>query len=424
MGVLAHLEMTQLALGALAGGTILLGLPVARLRDVTTKMKGFLTATSTGILIFLLVEITGHLLEEIEELLKEATAFGTGLIRVWQYGGLFALGFSLGLLGLVYFERRFLGTAKNGLAPRTRAKQVAMMIAVGLGLHNFSEGLAIGQGYASGSFQLAWLLAIGFALHNATEGFGIAAPLSGHQISWRFLFGAGVVAGGPTFLGAVLGGVWVNKPTEMFCLALASGTILYVIGELLHLGRHLKEEAVVAVGLLVGFFVAVGTDFLLLGATSQGTALGGMAQAKESRYYVAEVGEHAPRHGGYFGDADDLYHYEVVLDASRQLRLYVNDERNRPLNVQRLQGRWTLDPDRPSPLRGTFAPSVDGGYFLATLPPITTDPIQLEVAVLKGKLWVTMEFSLPRPFVSAESLPDTNPMMTHRRLASPDSDRP
>ena len=254
-------------LGFLAGGTIFLGLPIARLRNVTAKVKGFLNAVSTGILIFLLVEITGHLLEEIEELIEEAMEHHTALTKAFQFGGLFAIGFSAGLLGLVYFERHFLGAAKNGVTPKARSKQLAMMIALGLGLHNLSEGLAIGQGYASGAMHLAWLLAIGFALHNATEGFGIAAPLSGHEVSWKFLFLTGLVGGGPTFLGAIVGGWWVNKPTEVFCLALASGTILYIVGELLHLGRQLKEESVVEIGLLVGFFVAVATDFFLVVAS-------------------------------------------------------------------------------------------------------------------------------------------------------------
>jgi len=217
-------------------------------------------------LIFLLVEITGHLLEDIEELIEDALEHGEPLTEAFQHGGLFALGFAIGLLGLVYFERRFLGGAKNGIAPQRRAEQVAMMIAVGLGLHNLSEGLAIGQGYASGALKLAWLLAIGFALHNATEGFGIAAPLSGHRASWGFLSLTGLVAGGPTMLGALIGGWWTSKPIEVFCLSLASGTILYVVGELLHLGRQLKEESVVGMGLLVGFFVALLTDFLLIAA--------------------------------------------------------------------------------------------------------------------------------------------------------------
>ena len=384
-------------LGGLAGGTIILGLPIARLRDVSLRTKAFLNAVSTGVLIFLLVEMAGHLLEAIEELVEDALERGTSLLPAIRDGGLFALGFSLGLLGLVYFERRFLGSAKNGIAPKTRAQQLAVMIAIGLGLHNLSEGLAIGQGYASGALHLAWLLAIGFALHNATEGFGIAAPLSGHRASWKFLLGAGMIAGGPTFLGAIVGGWWVSRALETFCLALASGTILYIIGELLHLGRQLKEESVVGVGLLTGFFVAVLTDFILMGALSQG---GGVAQAhaaRESRDYLEEVGEHAPRHGGFFGDAGDLYHYELLLDSPNHLRLYVNDEHNRPLNTQLLTGRWTLDPDASSPQTGSFAPSIDGGYFLAALPPLTQFPVHVKVEVRKGEQWAPMEFFLPAP---------------------------
>ncbi|MBI3323795.1 MAG: ZIP family metal transporter [Candidatus Omnitrophica bacterium] len=260
--------MTQLLLGLLAGGTIFLSLPVARIKRVNEKTKGFLNAISTGILIFLLVEITGHLLEEIEDLLLASTEGRHTLPDVFLFGGLLLAGFSIGLLSLVFFEQRYLGLAKNGIAPKQRAHQIATLIAIGLGLHNFSEGLAIGQGYASGAVRLAWLLAIGFALHNATEGFGIAAPLAGHQASWGFIGRAGLIAGGPTCLGAIVGGVWVNQAVEVFCLSLAAGTLLYVIGELLHLGRHLKAEGevIVELGLLVGFFVALVTDFLLLAA--------------------------------------------------------------------------------------------------------------------------------------------------------------
>ena len=381
-------------LGLLAGGTIFLGLPVARLRRVSTRAKAFLNAISTGVLIFLLVEMAGHLLEQIEELIQGAIGRHIQPTDAVRLGGVSALGFSIGLLGLVYFERHFLGTAKDGVAPKTRAKQLAMMIAVGLGLHNFSEGLAIAQGYAGGATHLAWLLAIGFALHNATEGFGIAAPLSGHQASWKFLLGAGLIAGGPTFLGTIVGGWWTSQTFEAFCLALASGTILYIIGELLHLGRQLKEGAIVEVGLLAGFFLAVATDFLLIGAFTQNAAT---ASPYQSEYYIEEVGEHRPRHGGQFGDADDLYHYEILLDAPGTLRLYVNDEHNRPLNTKLLHGRWTVDPDSPAPRTGAFTPSIDGGYLTAPLPALSGDDVHVEVAVLKDSRWAAMEFDLPRP---------------------------
>ena len=367
-------------LGLFAGGTIFLGLPIARLSHVTTRVKAFLNAVSTGILIFLLVEITGHLIEEIEEMVGTAAQGGGGFLHAYQYGGLFVLGFSLGLLGLVFFERRFIGAAKDqDAAPATRAKQIAMMIAVGLGLHNLSEGLAIGQGYAAGAIQLAWLLAIGFALHNATEGFGIAAPLSGHRVGWGYLSAAGLIAGGPTFLGAAIGSWWVNKPMEIFCLALAAGTILYIVGELLHLGRLLKGEHVVEIGLLVGFFVAMASDFAVSAAMEM-------------------TAQHAPRHGGTFGDANDIYHYELLLQPEGRLVLYVNDHENRPLDVRTLQGQWTRDPDGKNPITGPFTPSADGSYFFCLLPlkSAQADSVDIRVSVLKNRQWVDMEFSLPK----------------------------
>ena len=363
-------------LGLFAGATIVLGLPIAKLGKVSAKWKAFLNAFSTGILIFLLVEITGHLIEEIEELVETAVG-GGGSANLYRYGGLFVAGFSLGLLGLVFFEQRFIGRAKDEAAPGRRARQLALMIAIGLGLHNLSEGLAIGQGYAAGATHLAWLLAIGFALHNATEGFGIAAPLSGHKASWGFLGLCALIGGGPTFLGAALGSAWVSKPAEIFCLALAAGTILYIIGELLHLGRQLKGEAIVSIGLLVGFFLAMGTNFALLAA-------------------MEATANHAPRHGGYFGDANDIYHYELVREKERQLLLYVNDHNNLPMDVKTLQGRWTLDPDGARPITGFFTPSPDGAYLQSHLPESAAKkPSQIKIEVLKGNDWAGMEFYLP-----------------------------
>ncbi|MBI1953527.1 MAG: ZIP family metal transporter [Candidatus Omnitrophica bacterium] len=365
-------------LGLLAGGTIFLGLPIARLRNVSTQMKAFLNAVSTGILIFLLVEIAGHLVEEIEELVELAVVSGTGGGSAFRLGLIFVIGFSLGLLGLVFFEKHFLGSAKDQeAAPAAKAKRLALMISVGLGLHNLSEGLAIGQGYSAGAIQLAWLLAIGFALHNATEGFGIAAPLSGHRVSWGFLGWCGLLAGGPTFLGALLGSTWQAKPAEIFCLALAAGTILYIIGELLHLGRVLKGEAIVEIGLLIGFFVAMASDFTISAAMEMTAA-------------------HGPRHGGYFGDADDLYHYELVRFSPKRIELYVNDHLNRPLDTRALQGRWILNPDQPRPLTGFFTPSADGAVFVGDLPEKAgAGSLHLQVEVLKGREWVGVEFLLP-----------------------------
>jgi len=139
---------------------------------------------------------------------------------------------------------------------------------------------------------------------------------------------------------------------------------------------------------------------LLLAAPGTGWAESFGAQDSRSAHDTPEeeAGEnlHKPRHGGYFGDADDLYHYEVVLADAGRLILYVNDERNRPLDVRALTGQWIVNPDEAGAVSGTFAPSADGAYFFATLPPSQGDPLHLAVAVLKEDQWATMEFYLPK----------------------------
>src|SRR5712692_11630298 len=180
-----------LLLGALAGCTILIGLPVARLRTVSPQVRSLLAATATGILIFLLWDVLSTAVDPVETALKA----GRDGRFAWL-ATLLAAGFAFGLLTLVYYDgwmkarrrKAFLlgpGAASpaeferyhfKGLSP---ARWLAVFIATGIGLHNFSEGLAIGQSASQDQLSLAYVLVIGFALHNATEGFGICAPLSG-----------------------------------------------------------------------------------------------------------------------------------------------------------------------------------------------------------------------------------------------------
>jgi ZIP family zinc transporter len=150
----------------------------------------------------------------------------------------------------------------NGLplAPR----QIALGTAVGLGLHNFSEGLAIGQSAAIGATSFALLLVIGFALHNATEGFAISAPLSqGERPSWRFLSGAGLVGGGPTFVGGVLGYTIVSPVLSILFLGLAAGALVFVFNEIMGVARRFSMPMVTGAALTIGLLAAFGTDFIL-----------------------------------------------------------------------------------------------------------------------------------------------------------------
>ena len=146
------------------------------------------------------------------------------------------VGFGVGFLSLVYFGRRYIRKGEG-----VSSRQIALLIAIGIGLHNFSEGLAFGNAAQSGELGFAFLLFIGFGLHNITEAFSIAAPLAGQGISWSYLLLLGLIAGGPNFLGTLLGYFVTSQPIAILFLALAAGAIVYVIGELFSSGRKFSS---------------------------------------------------------------------------------------------------------------------------------------------------------------------------------------
>src|SRR2546422_790178 len=175
-------QATAVALGAFAGITIFLGLPVARMRGLSKAVQGFLNAIATG-----------------------------------------------------------------------------------LGLHNLSKGLAIGQSARAGAIAFVGVLVVGFALHNITEGFGIAAPMTmeAKPAPWSFLALAGLIGGGPTFLGTWIGYLASSDYFYVAFLAVAAGALLYVVNELFHVGRRLSTPTSFAWGLLFGFLTAYATDLVL-----------------------------------------------------------------------------------------------------------------------------------------------------------------
>lgn len=247
-------------LGAIAGATIFIGLPVGRIRGVSKMVPGVLNAVATGVLLFLLWDILSHASSPVETAL---TGLRRGDRSFVALALIFGAGIAIGLLALVYLNGRLFGRSK--LAPPAPPKTLAMMIATGLGLHNLSEGLAIGQSAATGAVAFAGVLVIGFALHNITEGFGIAAPLAMDTAmpSWGFLLGAGLIGGGPTFLGTVIGYGFTSTYIYVLFLALAAGAIIYVINEMFHVGRRLNSPAAMGWGLLAGFLLGYGTDLFL-----------------------------------------------------------------------------------------------------------------------------------------------------------------
>ncbi len=245
-------------LGAIAGFTIYLGLPVGRIKGLSEKARSFLSMTSAGILIFLFFDIFHQLAGPIEETLDQASYSEFAILLV-----IFVLGFGIGLLGLIVFEQRlirFRSAANQVLSPT----HLALMIATGIGLHNFSEGLAIGQSAGRGEIAFAAILIVGFGLHNATEGFGIVGPLAGKERpSWGFLGLAGLIGGGPTFLGTIVGYYFVSTAMSVLFLSLAAGALVYITGELFHVNWRggLKTQA--GWGLFAGFIFGYLTDLVL-----------------------------------------------------------------------------------------------------------------------------------------------------------------
>jgi zinc transporter, ZIP family len=266
-----------LVLGAIAGFTIFLGLPLARVRNTHVAVQAALSALATGILIFLFWDVLTHGAGPVEEAVEEHE-----WAEVLKLAPLFAIGFTAGLMSLVYYDRwmrtkrstSLVGpgaaaaeefAARSWLEALSPGRRLALLIASGIGIHNFGEGLAIGQSAAADEVALALVLIVGFALHNATEGFGIVGPMAGERDrpSWGFLALLGVIGGLPTFLGTAVGYAWVSEGLQVLFFAIAAGSILFVVMELFHVCRNYATPVLVTWMILAGIFLGFATDFVL-----------------------------------------------------------------------------------------------------------------------------------------------------------------
>jgi ZIP family zinc transporter len=276
-------ETHTLLLGFIAGVTILIGLPLGRVRAPRPGMRQFLNAVAIGILLFLVWDVLVHAYDPLDSALGRLHDGTGGIGPVAGYAALFFLGLAVGLMSLVYYERWLAGrarprnfgpgtmspgqltTARAGIANWPAARRMSLLIAVGIGLHNFGEGLAIGGSAATGAIGLATILVIGFALHNGTEGFGIVAPLAadGDRPSWGFLLLMGLIGGGPTLVGTMVGRQFTSQAMSVIFLTLAAGSILYVVIQLLGVAFKNGRKELLHWGVLLGLTAGFVTDMVV-----------------------------------------------------------------------------------------------------------------------------------------------------------------
>jgi zinc transporter ZupT len=221
-------------------------------RRIDPRWVQFLLALTVGLLAFLGIDA---LLEGTEFAGAGAEAFG-GALLVY-------LGAVVAYLVLAGVDA-WLG--RRGDEGGSSGFKLALLVSIGIGLHNLGEGLAIGSAYAIGSLALGAFLIVGFALHNTTEGLAIVAPVANRPVALRRLAPLGLIAGAPAILGTWIGASAFNPGLAAFMLGLGAGAIAQVVVQIApslrdRTGRLLHP--LVVAGMLAGFALMFGTGLLI-----------------------------------------------------------------------------------------------------------------------------------------------------------------
>ena len=225
------------------------------IKRISKQKYHFFLALTVGLLLFLAIDSIEEAVEVSDENL--ASSFnGTLLISTVTI---------LSFLGLYFTGNKLV--EKAGSSKFTKPVAIALMISIGIGLHNFGEGLAIGAALGMGSIAFSTFLIVGFALHNTTEGIAIAAPMSRGKLMIGKLVAMGIIAGSPAIFGAWIGGFVYSPFTSVIFLAVGAGAIFQVIVVIMKWiqeenGQNLSTFAVVS-GIAAGMLVMYLTSILI-----------------------------------------------------------------------------------------------------------------------------------------------------------------
>ncbi len=225
------------------------------IKKISKSKYHFFLALTAGLLLFLGIDSIEEAFEVSQENLSGS--FNGAL--------LIATTIVLSFLGLYYTSEKLTRNANSLRISKPVA--IGLMIAIGIGLHNFGEGLAIGAAVGLGSIAFSTFLIVGFALHNTTEGIAIAAPMSRGKTSIGKLLGLGMIAGSPAIFGAWVGGFAFSPFSAVIFLSIGAGAIFQVIMIIL---KWIREEgdknlssAAVVSGLAMGMLIMYLTSILV-----------------------------------------------------------------------------------------------------------------------------------------------------------------
>lgn len=241
--------LQSIGLGAIAGVIpVYLGILAALFlgKVLPRTWEGGLIGVANGVLVYLFFDLMHEATEQT----------GARDLVSWL---VFLSSLGVSFVGLVALESSQVFGARTG----SRLLSLPYMIAVGMGLHNLGEGLAIGASYASGEYTLSALLVAGFGLHNGTEGFGIVGAAGKTPMSWRDVLLLGLIAGVPTCVGTFLSGQGVSPYFSICFYSLAAGSLLYVVLSLTVISYTASRRVQVASGMFAGIAIMYITAMVL-----------------------------------------------------------------------------------------------------------------------------------------------------------------
>jgi zinc transporter, ZIP family len=274
-------------LGGLSGMAIYISLPFGRVAPRKGRPNVAIAMFSVGVLLFIFLDVLSNASPIIDSALEAAKRHRGSAAYLCALVSMLSAGFAAGTVGPAAIAGRMrrrgrgmspmagdagapvLAAAPSGVpsleltADRRWTLGTGLTIATAIGVHNFAEGLAIGVSARAGAVTLATVLIVGFAIHNASEGSGIVGPLGDVTPSWAWLGLAGLIAGGPTFLGSIVGYGISSRPLELAAYAIAGGAIIYVAGEIWTAMRRHGHHELGLLMLSAGFVIALVSDLIV-----------------------------------------------------------------------------------------------------------------------------------------------------------------